>query len=487
MPRTALPRPGELPTTGVAAPGVFRRWLQGWSHVVFLVLNLLTGLVALALVVCLLVGAVLLTAAGFGLLLLWPTLWLTWLFAKGELGRIEAFTGRQIVPRVTTGEPAWVTTLGVSSAHRRAAAYSGLHVLWGLLTGALTSAALATCLAVLSLPLTRTLVDHDQVHLFGLIPVDPPGARVALWVGALAILLLLPFAARQLTQIDIGLARSLLGQDPEEQIAHLSERVETLTTSRSETVDSVESERRRIERDLHDGPQQRLVAIAMDLGMARERLDRDPEGARELLDKAHLSAKEAITEMRHVARGITPPILADRGLDAAVSALAARSAVPVTVEVAEVGRLDPTTEAIAYFCVSELLTNVAKHAGARRARVRLALDHALAPPALVIEVEDDGVGGADPQRGSGLNGLRQRVLSVDGSIRLDSPAGGPTRVQILLPARPVPGPTPPGPTPPGPPPAGPPSTEPHHGIPTPGTTPETSPEPTPETTPEETP
>ncbi|MCK0110700.1 histidine kinase [Ornithinimicrobium sp. F0845] len=461
MSSTALPRPGLL-----------RQWWQGWAHVAFLVLNLLTGLVALALVLCLLIGVILLAAAGLGLLLLWPTLWLTWLFAKGERSRIEAFTSHRIVPRETSGEPPWVTTLGVSSAHRRAAAYSGLHALWGLLTGALTSLALATCVAVLTLPLTSTLVTHDEARLFGLVPLEQPGAVAAAWIAALAVLLVAPFAARHLTQVDAGLARSLLGQDPEEQIAHLSERVETLTTSRSETVDSVEVERRRIERDLHDGPQQRLVAIAMDLGMARERLARDPDGAGELLDKAHLAAKEAITEMRHVARGITPPILADRGLDAAVSALAARSAVPVTVEAAQIGRLDPTTEAIGYFCVSELLTNVAKHARADRARVRLALDHGLTPPALVIEVEDDGVGGADPRGGSGLNGLRQRVMAVDGVIHLESPGGGPTRVQILLPARRVPAADPYGPPPPGPPPTGTGTTDPRHDIPTPDTAPE---------------
>ena len=136
-----------------------------------------------------------------------------------------------------------------------------------------------------------------------------------------------------------------------------------------------------------------------------------------------------------------------------MSALAARSAVPVTVEVTGVGRLDPTTEAIGYYCVSELLTNVAKHSGAQHARVRLALNTALAPPALVIDVEDDGVGGADPRNGTGLVGLRQRVASVDGAIAVHSPQGGPTQVLIHLPARPAPGTVPPPPP---------------HGIPTTG-------------------
>ncbi|WP_256841982.1 sensor histidine kinase [Ornithinimicrobium cryptoxanthini] len=426
-----------MPTAPTPARSLLRQWLRGWRHVAFLVLNLLTGLVALALIVCIIVGAVLLVAAGAGVLLLWPALWLAWLFAKAEIGRLEAFTGRRITPHVSTGQPSWVTTLGVSSAHRRAAAYSGLHALWGLLTGVLVSALLANCLALLALPLYAGRIPEGGVHLLGVVPLHSTAAWVGTWVVALVVLLLLPLAARQVTQVDTQLVRSLLGQDPEEEIAQLSERVETLTTSRTETVDSVESERRRIERDLHDGPQQRLVAIAMDLGMARERLAHDPEGARGLLDKAHLASKEAIVEMRHVARGITPPILADRGLDAAVSALAARSAVPVTVEVRGVDRLDPTTEAIGYYCVSELLTNVAKHSQARQATVRLDLHRHLSPPALVIEVEDDGVGGADPRGGTGLVGLRQRVTSVDGTLAVRSPAGGPTTVVIQLPARPA--------------------------------------------------
>ncbi|WP_109471656.1 sensor histidine kinase [Ornithinimicrobium cavernae] len=424
-----------LPPLALHRPGLLGLWLQGWQHVAFLVLNLLTGLVALVLAVCLVLGAVLLVALGAGFLLLWPSLWLALLFAKAQLGLLEAFTGRRITLRGSPGEPAWVTTLGMSRAHRGAAAYSGLHALWGLLTGSLVSSVLASCLAVLALPLYAGRVRDEGMRLFGVVPLESTGASTVLWLVALAMLLLVPLAARQVTLVDTQLARSLLGQDPEEEIAHLSERVETLTTSRTETVDSVEAERRRIERDLHDGPQQRLVAIAMDLGMARERLTHDPEGARELLDKAHLASKEAIVEMRHVARGITPPILADRGLDAAVSALAARSAVPVTVEASGVGRLDPTTEAIGYYCVSELLTNIAKHSRATRARVRIGLDRVLVPPALVIEVRDDGVGGADPRLGTGLVGLRQRVISVDGTIALDSPAGGPTGVLIHLPVR----------------------------------------------------
>ncbi|MEJ2579026.1 MAG: sensor histidine kinase [Kineosporiaceae bacterium] len=195
-------------------------------------------------------------------------------------------------------------------------------------------------------------------------------------------------------------------------------------------MDSVELERRRIERDLHDGPQQRLVAIAMDLGMARERLHRDPDDVGELLDKAHAAAKEAIVEMRQVARGIHPPVLTDRGLDAALSALAARSPVPVDVHVGVGTRPSATVEAIAYFCVSEALTNVAKHSGATRATVEVTGSAGW----LTVTVSDDGRGGADPGRGTGLVGLRDRVAAVDGTLAVSSPRGGPTVLTITLPA-----------------------------------------------------
>ena len=166
-----------------------------------------------------------------------------------------------------------------------------------------------------------------------------------------------------------------------------AQQIAQLTASRRAIADAYEVERARIERDLHDGPQQRMVSIAMTLGMAKEAIHRDPDAAAQLVDEAHRSAKEAIVEMRHVARGIVPPILADRGLEAALPALAARAAVPVSVEVRDVGRLDPTTEAIAYFVVSEALTNVAKHSGAQHDEVVVTADG----EQLTATVTDDGL------------------------------------------------------------------------------------------------
>ena len=180
----------------------------------------------------------------------------------------------------------------------------------------------------------------------------------------------------------------------------------------------------------------------MNLGLARDALERSPDDpasarlVRDLLDEAHSSSKEAITEMRQVARGIVPPILADRGLDAAVSALADRSPVPVSVASRlPAGRLEPTTEAIAYFCVSEALTNVAKHSGATRASIEMGTARGLDGDLLAITITDDGRGGAVVGAGSGLTGLRQRVAAVDGEVHVHSPVGTGTTVAITLPLR----------------------------------------------------
>jgi len=194
-------------------------------------------------------------------------------------------------------------------------------------------------------------------------------------------------------------------------------------------VDAALEERRRIERDLHDGAQQRLVALAMDLGLAREKLATDPEAGRALVAEAHEEAKRAIREIRDLVRGIHPAVLTDRGLDPAISALAGRCPVPVTVDVALDRRLPEAVESAAYFVVAEALTNVAKHSGAGQARVGVRCAH----DQLTVEVVDDGVGGADPAAGAGLTGLVERVAALDGRLTVESPTGGPTRVRAELP------------------------------------------------------
>ncbi|WP_432513347.1 sensor histidine kinase [Kineococcus sp. SYSU DK001] len=204
---------------------------------------------------------------------------------------------------------------------------------------------------------------------------------------------------------------------------------ERLRRSRSAVLEGSAAAVRAIERDLHDGTQARLTAIALHVDLARSRLAEDPAGAGELLDVAHATTREAITELRTIIRGIHPPAL-DEGLGAALQALAEQAGVRVHPRI-EVGsaRFSPAIETMAYFCVAELLANATKHADAANAWLTVRAHRRR----LVLEVRDDGRGGADPARGSGLRGLRERIAAVDGTLRLDSPAGAGTTVRLELP------------------------------------------------------
>lgn len=410
--------------------GLPLRWFAGWGSVLLLLTSALTSIFAMVLVSLVVASVLLISAGGVGIFLLVPLLWLCGVIGHAERHRIIVLSGRSVHPPARVEQPLW-RRLFLDVHSWRSTAYLALHSLWGFVTGWLTLAVLTQALLVLLLPLFAGSIPDRGFLVFGLVRVDGTIATASVWTGALVTLILMPLVAHLLTSVDVMLARWLLGRDERRVVEHLAARVDTLTDSRREAVDSVEAERRRIERDLHDGPQQRMVSIAMTLGMAKEAIHRDPDAAAELVDEAHRSAKEAIVEMRHVARGIVPPILADRGLEAALPALAARSAVPTSVDVRDVGRLDPTTEAIAYFVVSEALTNVAKHSGAAHAEVDVTTNDGH----LVAVVTDDGRGGADPGLGTGLTGLRQRLTAVDGTLDVSSPSGGPTRLTATLPLR----------------------------------------------------
>ncbi|MEU0844090.1 sensor domain-containing protein [Streptomyces sp. NPDC005962] len=236
----------------------------------------------------------------------------------------------------------------------------------------------------------------------------------------------LPWIARALTNVDRLMVRGLLSPSDE-----LERRITELESDRGTVVDTAAADLRRIERDLHDGAQARLVALAMDLGLAKEKLDEDPQTAARMVDEAHGEIKLALQELRDLARGIHPAILTDRGLGPALSALAARCTVPVTVTTDLPQRPAPAIEGIAYFTVSELLQNISKHSHARTASVTLARSGSR----LLIRVRDDGRGGASPAGGSGLAGLAERLGSVDGRFVVDSPPGGPTSVDAELPWR----------------------------------------------------
>jgi signal transduction histidine kinase len=213
--------------------------------------------------------------------------------------------------------------------------------------------------------------------------------------------------------------------------ASLTERVSVLTASRAAALEAHGVELRRIERNLHDGTQNRLVGVIMHLGMVERALQRDPDHALQLVLKAQSVAEDALVELRDVVRGIYPPILTERGLDGAVNALAVRCPVPCTVVVDGLTRAPAAVESTAYFVVAEALTNVAKHSGAEHAEVRLTSD--LEEAMLVLEITDDGHGGADEDGGTGLTGMRRRVEAFDGRLTVSSPAGGPTVLTAELP------------------------------------------------------
>ncbi|MEU2062114.1 sensor domain-containing protein [Streptomyces sp. NPDC013455] len=236
----------------------------------------------------------------------------------------------------------------------------------------------------------------------------------------------LPYLARWLTNLDRMMVRGLLSPSDE-----LERRIAELESDRGIVVDTAAADLRRIERDLHDGAQARLVNLAMGLGLAKEKLLEDPDTAAAMVEEAHGEVKLALQELRDLARGIHPAVLTDRGLDAALSSVASRCTVPVAVAVDLPARPAEAIEGIAYFTVSELLQNISKHSGARTASV----DVWRSEDRLLVQVRDDGRGGARLDGGSGMRGLAERLGAVDGLFVVDSPAGGPTVVTAELPWR----------------------------------------------------
>ncbi|KJS62453.1 sensor histidine kinase [Streptomyces rubellomurinus] len=252
------------------------------------------------------------------------------------------------------------------------------------------------------------------------------GLDVLFTVVGVVLLVVTPWLATLTAWLEVRSARALLGPNRAEA---LERRVEEITESRAGLVDAVDAERRRIERDLHDGAQQRLTSLAMNLGLARRTLKDCPPDAMQVIVAAHEEAQAAIDELRDLVRGLHPAVLEDRGLDAALSGVAARAPLPVRLDVDLSERIAPTVEAVAYFTVSEALTNVAKHARASAVDVSARTSGGK----LRLVVTDDGVGGADATRGTGLTGLRQRAASVDGTLSVLSPLGGPTTITVELP------------------------------------------------------
>src|SRR5579872_191244 len=368
-----------------------------------------------------------------GLPLLGVTIWLAHWFARAEQARFALLAGVRI--------PAWPAPGSVGRTGFR----WGIIPRWRMWRESATWAELGY--AFLRLPFSAAAATASiGVWAFGLILLILPAYAWALPDGGptlgdvvlhtraeltlsavigVLILLAAPQLTRGLAVADTALARLLLGPRRD-----LAARVIELENSRERVVDAAETERRRIERDLHDGAQQRLVALAMELGRAKARFADDIDAARDLVDQAHVQAKEALTELRNLVRGVHPPVLTDRGLDAALSGLAALCPVPVDVHVDVPVRPKASIEAVAYFTVAEALTNVAKHARASHAKV-VVEGHGF-PGTLTVMISDDGIGGADITS-PGLSGLADRISGVDGRLSVESPSGGPTIIAAELP------------------------------------------------------
>lgn len=284
--------------------------------------------------------------------------------------------------------------------------------------------------AVIATPLWWAFRLEDRPRLFIDVPVT--SWATALTLGPLQILLLTALAYLGIPPIARAHARICLVVLSHSTNEQLAERVAVLTRTRADVLDAHGAELRRIERDLHDGTQARLVAIAMRLAVARQAFFDNPRDERfveELLRDAHEGAEEAMAELREVIRSVYPPILADRGLDGALTAVATGCGVETRLDIGNVERIPPAVEAVVYFAVAEALTNVTKHSQATAAGVRVSRT----ADRLSVVITDNGTGGADDRRGTGIAGIRRRVLALDGTVDVESPAGGPTVITVELP------------------------------------------------------
>jgi signal transduction histidine kinase len=360
-----------------------------------------------------------------GLPILTATFYLARAAAHGERARVRAFLGTEIE------RPTYKPPKSNGVWHRLVAPFGDrttwkeVFYVW-IVQPILGVVNFTVAVTVWAVPLWAISLPIYAVHWQGAAPEIWNGKRLDTWhevipvaIAGLIVLPLVPWIIRGFAALDALVARALLSPS----------KVEMLRETQARTVDIAMADRRQIERDLHDGAQQRLLSLGMDLGMALEKFDSDPAAARGLVGDAHAELQRAIAELRNLARGIHPAVLTDRGLDAALSALAARSPVPVRLDVQLDERPPASVEATAYFIVAEALTNAARYAHATAAMVSVRENG----DKLHIEVADNGVGGAEQRPGGGLAGLADRASAVEGSLLISSPKGGPTVVAADLP------------------------------------------------------
>ncbi|MFM9369276.1 sensor histidine kinase [Streptomyces sp. Da 82-17] len=437
-PGYAEPRPARRPLLppALGAPIAARTWRE-FAYL----------LVSLPLSIVMFTYAVTMTALGAGLLVTFlgvPVLAAALVGCRGfgvlERARARALLGLDVAePRpvraAKRGATAWIGAALKSGTSWRALLYAVLHLPWAVFGFAVSVVFWSVGWSLLTYPLWQwvfpTYVGVDGIQVYGeeggrnSFYMDTP-FEIGVTAGlGLLITLVTPWLIRGLTTVDRVLVAGLLGA------SRLDARVVELESDRGAVVDTAAADLRRIERELRDGAEARLSGLAAELGLAKERLHDDPRAAARLVDEAHGEVKLALRELRDLARGIHPAILTDRGLDAALSALAARCPVPVRVTVDLPERPAPAVEGIAYFAVAELLENVGAHSGARSAAVEVWR----VEERLLLQVTDDGRGGAGAGVGRGLADLAARLGAVDGVLDVDSPAGGPTRVTAELPWR----------------------------------------------------
>lgn len=371
-------------------------------------------------------GVGLLFAFGIGLIFLVGLVYALFGLGWFEVARVSGLYGLEVEPlqlrrRQTPGFGGWLRSLGRQAIDGR---------MWR----AVANFAIACILGALVLRMFWMLVWSAIISFAPLSGLDtvagPFGAEVRTeWAPVVGILGVLVGAAGLLgwALLHRVISRALITPN---RVAELTAQVRTTTAQREGAVRAADVERTRIERDLHDGVQPRLVSVGMTLGLAQQKIDEDPGTAKALIAEAHTSTKAAITELRQLARGIHASVLDDRGLDAALSALAGRSHIPVHLDVRMEGRCSRTAEAAVYFAIAEALTNAAKHSRASECRVVVRIREGRT---LWARVEDNGMGGAQVQAGGGLDGISNRVLAAGGTFRLDSPQGGPTALEVSVP------------------------------------------------------
>ena len=412
----------------------WKRPAQLWRDLCFVTIGGVCSTISFSLVVTLLATSLgMLITLPLALPFIWLLFAVSHLAAGVERSRIVSLLGIELHDPVVhpegRGWRGWLRRLQRRATDRARWKEIGYHLVsfvTSVLGLVVISLIWGASVAFIALPAYLEALPGDSAR-FWLFEISSTPGALLLAVAGVGLFMVAPTLTRAVVAAQAGLARLLIGRNRD---AELTEQVTRLEQSRSAAVDSAEAERRRIERDLHDGAQQRLVALAAGLGSAREKLDADDvDGGRELVSHAHEEAKAALKEIRDLVRGIHPVILEDRGLDAALSAVVARSPVPVSLRVEPMARPSAPAESAAYFVVNEALTNVARHSQATRAHVSIARSG----NRLIVEIHDDGVGGADASKGTGLQGLRDRVIGQGGSLHVISPEGGPTTISVEVP------------------------------------------------------